>query len=131
MRIYRLIAQVLIIFISGCSYISTNSFQIKNSDCLIDDSCSHSGNLTIHINSNSAVGIMDYESSCIPLALPDFVVKEPKEWDGEVVKIIAKTYSTHQDGGVLSYKVNDRWVMAGICEVGTVLYVTDISINKK
>jgi hypothetical protein len=99
-------------------------------ECKVGEPCTVEGVLRIFRTPPAPMGILEVESTCIPLALPDDVLADPKWWRNTPVTIVGFTHSHHGGDvadGVLSYLLEGRNVIGSLCNASpVVLFVTEI-----
>ena len=98
--------------------------------CTIGEPCTVEGVLRIFRTPPAPMGILEVEGTCIPLALPDDVLADPKWRRNSSVTIVGVAHS-HRGAdltdGVLSYELEGRNVIGSLCNASPiVLFVTEI-----
>ena len=98
--------------------------------CKVGEPCTVEGVLRIFRTPPAPMGILEVEGTCIPLALPDDVLADPKWWRDSSVTVIGFTHShrvADVTDGVLSYELEGRNVIGSLCNASPiVLFVTEI-----
>jgi len=99
-------------------------------ECKIGEPCTVEGVLRIFRTPPAPMGILEVEGTCIPLALPDDVLADPKWLKNSPVTIVGFTHShrgVDVTAGVLSYELEGRNVIGSLCNASPiVLFVTEI-----
>lgn len=94
--------------------------------CNVNDNCSIKGHLTVYVNGMGGVGVLDTDEKCLALSLPTDVYEKKKYWDGALVKVEGIVYAQPSLKGLVSYEMEGRSVLVGVCDTGKVLHVTEI-----
>ena len=100
-------------------------------ECKVGEPCTVEGVLRIFRTPPAPMGILELEGNCIPLALPDDVLADPKWLRNSSVTIVGITHShrgVDVTDGVLSYELEGRNVIGSLCSASAiVLFVTEIT----
>jgi hypothetical protein len=121
MRVHPKLACVLsLLVLTHCAAASLENAQ---SSCEIGGSCAREGVLTIHRGVPASVGVLESGGSCLALALPEKSYAQYARWNGATIRATGRIFSQAAAQNVTSYKLEDRWVAAGVCETGRILYV--------
>ena len=90
------------------------------------EQCALEGRLTIYANNYGSLGVLNIDADCVALSLPSKVLENRRSWEGAFVAVKGVVYTQPTGTGVVSYELAGREVLAGMCEKGKILHVTDI-----
>ena len=98
--------------------------------CEVDHECSIDGVITIYRTPPAFTAVLERESTCIPLALPDSIYTDADRWNGKQVSIRGDALANYRsDDAVFTYSVRGRDVTAAICGASPlVIFVNEISL---
>lgn len=112
--------------IASCVQSPTEKANSDFRGCEIGEQCTMKGRLTLYVNSHGSLGVLNIEKNCAALSLPSHVYDRDAYWEGAVVRVEGVVYVQPSQPGIISYELEDRSVLAGMCESGKILYVTEV-----
>src|SRR6185436_21076552 len=88
--------------------------------CIVGEQCVVEGEL---VAASGSGRIGDDEEECLAVALPEYVTDD---WDSRYVRASGEIYRAPELGGLVKYKIRDRWFDAESCYSGLAMYVEKI-----
>ncbi len=130
MYIYTKLIQVnfciaLISLLAACA--AVKSAPQKASDCSVGQKCILEGTLNIYVSANGSVGVLTEDGKCISLALPQKTIQNRNVFNEKKVRVEGTIHSNESAFGVISYTLQDREVLTGMCGAEKIMYIENIS----
>jgi len=97
------------------------------SSCAIGETCRLVGTLKILRGVPASVGVIDTETGCVPLALPQEIYDRYSSWDNKNTLVVGTSFTQPDAKEVTWFALKDRQVATGGCDASPmVIYVTEI-----
>lgn len=117
---------VVFLFSLACTHQQVGTENTSLEDCDVGNQCSLQGKLTLYSNNYGSLGVLDIRENCVALSLPEHIHRDSRNWTDRRVSVTGLVHSQPIGDGVISYQLESRNVLSGMCEKGKIIYVTEI-----
>ena len=123
LRVLPLLAVISVV--AAC--VSTETKESSGSSCSVGEECRLIGTLRILRGVPASVGILDTETGCVPLALPQEIYDRYERWNHKRVVVTGSSFAQPDAKDVVWFSLKDRQVATGGCNASPlVIYVTEV-----
>lgn len=124
-RLRGLALLAVICVVAAC--VSTETKESSVSFCSVGEDCRLIGTLRTLRGVPASVGVLDTETGCVPLALPQEVYDRYGRWNHRRVEVTGSSFAQPDAEDAVWFSLKDRQVASGGCDASPlVIYVTGI-----
>jgi hypothetical protein len=121
------VALTLSIGLTACAR-NPAPLQGRINSCAVSGECVIEGRIYVHRGVPSSGAEIKTENGCFALALSESDSTIYSKSPGLEVKVRGQPFEQYYDDRLISYRIKDRSVAAGICIGSPVIYVTNIAV---
>lgn len=125
----RLITSAAFVLLTSCSTVESTDPLPTDASCEIGETCTIVGELHVYRRRPASVADIRTPQGCFAAALEDSVYRSARSWNGRTVRASGTLYSQDNTAGIISYELNGRCVVTGICPSRPIMFVDDIRLD--